>query len=158
MFADYEWFVYFSIASIFILLYKWSKDRVLWSALFMGLLLAYSIVSYKTPWLVLNILFPACMVLGMAIEAMSNSLVAKNKKWIVSIPVGGLLLSSFTLSVQLSFVNENKINSESYLYTHTHVSQSTMLKALEGVTSKDKSKYSMPIKISTGQTWPMRGP
>ncbi len=52
-------------------LFEWRRNRfaVFFAAWGFGLLAAYSLISYKTPWLVLNFLLPLAVAAGYAVQA-----------------------------------------------------------------------------------------
>jgi uncharacterized protein (TIGR03663 family) len=83
-------------------LFRWNKNRfaVFTAAWAFGLLLAYSLISYKTPWLVLSFVVPLAVAGGYAVQSLSR--------------VGWgrllILLISFAAGICLLKTHENDLN------------------------------------------------
>ena len=113
----YEWPVIAGMfASVF---YIWPKSNRLVRFLMIygwGTFTAYSIVSYKTPWCIITIMWPFLFVFG---HFFAQWMDLKNWK-AVAIPATALLLAvSFARSVNLSFFHYSD-EKEDYVYVQTY--------------------------------------
>jgi uncharacterized protein (TIGR03663 family) len=78
-----------------------------WLALYtLGSLAAYSLIPYKTPWCLVNVICPACLVLGHVIDRLSASANA----WLVAIIPAVLTASSVRDTLHLNFVQPTADN------------------------------------------------
>jgi uncharacterized protein (TIGR03663 family) len=83
----------------------------------LGLFLAYTIIPYKTPWLALSFLLPACIIGGYAIGE-----IAKMRPPAGRFAATALLLASFAvISYQMYDINFVRYDDEEmpYVYAHT---------------------------------------
>src|SRR4029078_9925452 len=84
----------------------------------MGLLAAYTLIPYKTPWLALNFLLPMCIVAGYGIGQLLEG--AKNQTRFVAIGLGiaaAVVMADQTY--ELNFVHYAD-NDMPYVYAHTY--------------------------------------
>ncbi len=98
----------------------WKADNqfavfaALWS---IGILAAYSIIPYKTPWLTLNIIAPLTICGGYAADFAWRHRAATRRGVVAGAATALLLLSTYQ-AVALSFVRYDD-NSNPYVYAHT---------------------------------------
>ena len=98
----------------------WKADNqfavfaALWS---IGILAAYSIIPYKTPWLTLNIIAPLAICGGYAADFAWRHLAATRRVVVAGVATALLLLSTYQ-AVALSFVRYDD-NTNPYVYAHT---------------------------------------
>jgi uncharacterized protein (TIGR03663 family) len=72
-----------------------NRFAVFFAAWGFGLLAAYSLISYKTPWLVLNFLLPLAVAAGYAVQALSRLGWARLVALLAALAFGAYLLSDF---------------------------------------------------------------
>lgn len=129
----------------------------LWS---FGLIAAYSLISYKTPWLVLNFIVPLAMIAGYAIQAIYEMLNNLTGTAVVSWSLSGMLLV-VALGVagyqtfDLNFVNYDN-DKEYYVYVYAHTTRSTiaLVNEVERI-AKENSGNSTGITIVSPDYWPL---
>ena len=98
----------------------WKADNqfavfaTLWS---LGILAAYSIIPYKTPWLTLNMIAPLAICGGYAADFAWRHRAATRRGVVAGAATALLLLSTYQ-AVALSFVRYDD-NSNPYVYAHT---------------------------------------
>ena len=142
---QYEWpILLFALISIWG--FRRFKDRifyinlVIWFAL---IFLIYSFISYKTPWLVVNMVVPMCFLAGMGFERIRG-----RWKWIL-FGIGILYLACF--SVYVNFVNTGGEDNR-FAYVHTD-------REILNMAGKIDSIYGMGDKIlivsSENEYWPL---
>ncbi len=137
-----------------IVVLKPKNSFALFSALWaFGLIAAYSLIPYKTPWLMLNFLVPLALIAGYAIQA------------IYELDQGQLRLASAVLlvalglgvyqSIDLNFVNyDNDSPKYVYVYAHTRRGILDLVNQVEQV-AKENSGALTGITIVSPDYWPL---
>ena len=122
----------------------------LWS---FGLIAAYSLIPYKTPWLMLNFLLPLALISGYTIQA------------IYDMDHGQLRLASVVLlvavgvatyqSIDLNFVNYDNDN-EKYVYVYAHTRRGTLdlVNQVEQIAKENQGGLT-GISIISPDYWPL---
>ncbi len=116
--------LFFGAVGAAIVVLKPKNSTALFSALWaFGLIAAYSLIPYKTPWLLLNFVVPLALIAGYAIQA------------IYEMDHGQLRLAAAILLVavgvatyqciDLNFVNYDN-DSSKYVYVYAHTKRSTL--------------------------------
>jgi len=118
-----------------------------------GLLAAYTIIPYKTPWLAISFLLPMCIVAGYAINEMAA---AKN----VSIKIVAALFAvtaSAVLAFQsyrLNFVNYAD-EDQAIIYAHTDREFHDLVDRIEYYAEKSGRGTEAKIEVVSPDYWPM---
>ena len=118
-----------------------------------GLIAAYSLIPYKTPWLMLNFVVPLALVAGYAIQ------------WIYEMDHGQLRLVSVIFlvaigvatyqSIDLNFVNyDNDDPKYVYVYAHTTREMLDLVNQVEQI-AKENSGPTTGISIISPDYWPL---
>lgn len=127
--ARYEWPALAGL--IWSVRYAWPGAAVprLLAILGAGVLLAYSLVPYKTPWCVISILWPWLLLFGVLLASM---------RWRpVAAVAGGLLLAvSLATALRLNF-REYENDAEPYVYVQTYRSVDTLTGPLLALAKAD---------------------
>lgn len=127
----------------------------LFSALWaFGILAAYSLVPYKTPWLVLNFVVPLAIVGGYAFQVfyhlMGNRLSILSLLLLFAIGVSGYK------SVDLNFYNyDNDDSHYVYVYAHTRRELHSLVDAIERIAERTGERGSLGITITSPDYWPL---
>lgn len=118
-----------------------------------GLFLAYSLIPYKTPWLMLSFLLPMCIISGYAIQKMVNQ--PNELLKIVGVVV---FLSSFTVLTYNSYdLNFRRYDDDSltYVYAHTRRSFLEMVQKIDYYAEKSGKGKQAVIQIVSPEYWPL---
>jgi uncharacterized protein (TIGR03663 family) len=118
-----------------------------------GLIAAYSLIPYKTPWLVLNFVVPLALIAGYAIQ------------WIYDMDHGQLRLVSMVFliaigvatyqSIDLNFINyDNDDSKYVYVYAHTTREMLDLVKKVEQI-AQENSGPTTGISIISPDYWPL---
>ena len=122
----------------------------LWS---FGLIAAYSLIPYKTPWLVLNFIVPLALITGYAIQVVYEMDRGRLgfSAGIVVIALGVALYQC----VDLNFVNYDN-DSTKYVYVYAHTKRSTLelVKDIDRI-AKENAGNSTGITIVSPDYWPL---
>jgi uncharacterized protein (TIGR03663 family) len=130
------------------------NSLALFSALWaFGLIAAYSLISYKTPWLVLNFIVPLALIAGYAIQAIYE--LDNRQLRLASV----MLIVAFGVavyqSINLNFVNYDNDN-EKYVYVYAHTKRHTidLVNDVERI-AKQNSGPTTGISVVSPDYWPL---
>ena len=120
----------------------------------LGITLAYSFVSYKTPWIVLNMLVPLALLGGLAVRE-----AALAPRW-RPVAVGAVVLATVAsayLAYDLNFVNYDTDDSSRYPYVYVHSTREmlTMLDQIEDIATEQGTGTDTGITIVSPDYWPL---
>ncbi len=136
------------IACLFCQLFKDITIRFL--AIYgVGVLAAYSIVHYKTPWCVISVVWPLLFLFGAGL-----SLIPKNFVRTSHILAGLLLLVSLGLSVRLNYFRCTT-DTEPYVYVQTYNDIFKLTKPLLKLARRDPTKYQLIGHIIRTSAYPL---
>jgi len=129
----------------------------LWS---FGLIAAYSLIAYKTPWLMLNFIVPLAMTAGYAIQAIYEVVRDLTGTALVSWSLPGMLLVAALgvagyQTIDLNFINYDN-DKEYYVYVYAHSTRSLLALVNEvDRIAKENSGNSTGITIVSPDYWPL---
>lgn len=126
---------------------KWIRFMAIYGV---GIFIAQSIVPYKTPWIILNMLWPFYFVLGDMADRFLNS---QYRVYIIS----GLTLSLMTsliLSIRLNFFQYDN-QKEPYVYVHTFRSINKLVNPLLKLAKSNPENYGLVGHIIRENYWPL---
>lgn len=145
------------LGSLGALIAVWRADNrlalflALWS---FGLLAAYSLVGYKTPWISLNFIVPLALTSGYTLEVVYQKLREfQQPLFFVLIPLLIVGLCGYQL-YQLNFVHYDD-DQLPYVYAHTKRQMLTMLDQIELVAQKNGTGTDTGIAIVSPDYWPL---
>ena len=149
----YEWPALAALAaSVFI---GWRSSRLgrYWCALAVGIVLAYALIPYKTPWLILNLIWPLCFVFGYGVETIRQNWPALGKG-IAYLTAALLILASAGLAARLNF-RYPADPQQPYVYTHSHSSIVDLTDNIKRACARHPEANNMRIVVAIQQTWPL---
>lgn len=118
-----------------------------------GLLAAYTLIPYKTPWLALSFLLPMCIVAGYAINELMRSRKTEMKI------LGGIsaVLATGILAFQSYDINFVRYDDDSmpYIYAHTKRGFLDLIKQIEYYADKSGKGKDATIEIVSPDYWSM---
>lgn len=148
----YEWFGLLSVilgAGFFLRAQKWLRHFFFLS---FGLFLAYSIIPYKTPWLIMGMLWPMALLLGMVIEQAlrhPKPLV----KWSVAAIGVIVFIQAFAQTIRMNFYHY--IDSEEpYVYVQSTGDINEVMALIETHIKQFPEDYGMYILDMNRDPWP----
>ena len=118
-----------------------------------GIIAAYSLIPYKTPWLLLNFVVPLALIAGYAIQAIYE--MDHRQLRLVSAIV--LVATSVGLyqSIDLNFVNyDNDKPQYVYVYAHTKRNTLDLVNEIDRI-AKEEAGGSTGISIISPDYWPL---
>ncbi len=122
----------------------------LWS---FGLIAAYSLIPYKTPWLVLNFVVPLALIAGYALQAiyeMDHRLLV-----FAGVILAGAAAVATYQTIDLNFFNYDN-DDPYYVYVYAHTTRSTLdlVNEVERI-AKETSGKTTGITIVSPDYWPL---
>lgn len=149
----YEWPALTAMAAAVFIAWRTSRNGRFWCVFAVGNVLAYSIIPYKTPWLILNLIWPLFFVLGYAIEHIRQLWPVWGQR--IAYPIAAILLicsTGLAIRINLMHCSDPK---EPYVYTHSHQSINDLIKHVQQACAQHPEAHNMRIVVATRQTWPL---
>ena len=131
------------------------RSAALWqmSLVALGIVLAYSIIPYKTPWLIIGQILPLAFVFGFLVDTL-GVLRAKNTPGAIPLIAVLLLAISLTISVRLNF--RDYVNfTEPYVYVQTSLDVPVVKRMVDMVAEQAPQERNMNILFLDQNFWPL---
>lgn len=113
-----------------------------------GVLVAYSIVSYKTPWCILPIQWPFLLILGVTIAEY-----AKTRSWLYCLPVL-VILGNIPTTIRLNFFDYDN-EREPYVYVQTFRDFNSVINPIILKAQQDPRLYQIGGVIALDSYYPL---
>jgi uncharacterized protein (TIGR03663 family) len=118
-----------------------------------GLLAAYSLIPYKTPWLMLNFVVPLALIAGYAIQAIYE--LDRGQFRLVSVIFLVAIGIATYQSIDLNFINyDNDDQKYVYVYAHSKRELLDLVNQVEAI-AKENSGPATGITIVSPDYWPL---
>jgi len=125
----------------------------------LGILAAYSLVRYKTPWNSLNIILPLVIMAGYGLEQLYQT--RSTTRWethlikVVAVLVlaAGVGVSLYR-AIDLSFVNYDD-DSRAYVYAHTRRDFLGLVKQIDSIAAANAAGKNIGIVVMSPEHWPL---
>jgi uncharacterized protein (TIGR03663 family) len=114
-----------------------------------GIVAAYTLIPYKTPWLALSFIVPLALISGYAIGQLGVT--SKIFALVAILAATGV---GITQSVSLNFYNYDKNDEYPYVYAHTYREFLDMVKEFEKHANK-VSKEELSVVVASEDYWPL---
>src|SRR5262245_23754515 len=142
----------------------------------LGMALAYSIIGYKTPWLIVSFLIPMAILSGYAAEKVYNSLPLNKLRLLWVMALVGLLIFNGALARGVNFEKYDDNGNSSgyfadagrklklrpyldglvgYVYAQTERGAFHLVDAIKNETDKLPSRNDTSIYVATSDYWPL---
>lgn len=123
----------------------------LWS---FGLIAAYSLVPYKTPWLALNFIIPLAITAGYAVQSIYE--VDMNQLRLPIVVMFAAIAINVYQMIDLNFVNyDNDDSYYVYVYAHTKRGTNQIVEAIDKIAADTHEDGKMGITIVSPDYWPL---
>ncbi len=138
-----------------LIVWKPRNAFALFSALWgFGLLAAYSLIGYKTPWLVLSFVVPLALISGYALQVVYDWGLGQIRL-IIATMLLAVAISGYK-TVDLNFFNyDNDDQSYVYVYAHTRRELLALVDEIEKVAERTKLASKTGITIVSTDYWPL---
>ena len=122
----------------------------LWS---FGLIAAYSLIPYKTPWLVLNFIVPLALIAGYVVQVIWE--IERGQIRIVAMVLVIAVAVSTYQTIDLNFINyDNDSTYYVYVYAHTRRGTLDLVRNIEQI-AKEREGEKTGITIVSPDYWPL---
>jgi uncharacterized protein (TIGR03663 family) len=122
-----------------------------------GLLAAYSLLPYKTPWLTLNYIVPMAIASGYAVQAawdwvrrLANDHLAQLMLALMAL----MLVASLTQSITLNFFRYDDARLP-YVYMQTHREFISLVEEINAIAARSGSGRQTAIMVTSRDYWPL---
>jgi uncharacterized protein (TIGR03663 family) len=121
-----------------------------------GLLAAYSLIPYKTPWLTLNFIIPLAIVGGYAVEVIHGMLMARNRTcaWIWLALFAAAMTSSIYSTLQLNFYHYDD-DRNPYVYAQTRREFLSLVDRINTIAHLTGRGEQTSIAVMSPDYWPL---
>jgi uncharacterized protein (TIGR03663 family) len=118
-----------------------------------GLIAAYSLVPYKTPWLALNFILPLTLIAGYGIQTIYE--LERGKLMLPAVLLGVALLVGIYQTIDLNFFNyDNDSTYYVYVYAHTKRGTQELLNQIDKLAATNEGSRT-GITIVSRDYWPL---
>lgn len=153
-FGEEPLLVGFAALGLVLALWRTRRRFPLFAALWgFGLLAAYSIIKYKTPWLVLSMLPPFALAAGYAFNVLYH-----RRGWrAVSVALAGLCVAAAAFqSYRVNFVHYDS-DRYPYVYAHTKRSFHDLIAQIDRIAERTGNKYNASLNVAAEnqEYWPL---
>ena len=142
-----------ALGALFVVL-KPKNAFALFAALWaFGVIAAYSLIPYKTPWLMLNFVVPLALIAGYAVQSIYE---LEQRQWRVTgiVLIGALSVSTYQ-TIDLNFINYDNDNAGYvYVYAHTTRGMLDLVKEIDRI-GKERQGSQTGITIVSPDYWPL---
>ncbi|HZT59791.1 MAG TPA: flippase activity-associated protein Agl23 [Pyrinomonadaceae bacterium] len=140
----------------FVALFERKKNRfaVFTSAWAFGLLVAYSLISYKTPWLVLSFVVPLAIAGGYAVQALDRLGPAGLKGRVPAIAVAAVALAVCTYQTVVLNFREYDNDRYPYVYSHTVRQALDLVREIDQLGARANTKEP-GVTVASPDYWPL---
>ena len=119
-----------------------------------GLLAAYSLVGYKTPWIALNFIVPLALTSGYALDVFYRKLREFNQPLFFLAPAVLIVAFCGYQMYQLNFVYYDD-DKHVYVYAHTRRETLVMLDQIDQIATQMKTGHDTGVAIVSPEYWPL---
>jgi uncharacterized protein (TIGR03663 family) len=119
-----------------------------------GLLAAYSLVGYKTPWISLNFIVPLAVISGYTMNLAYQKLSEFRQPKLFLVPAALILAICSYQLYQLNFVHYDD-DQYVYVYAHTRREMLVMIEQIDRVATQLKTGNDTGIALVSPEYWPL---
>jgi uncharacterized protein (TIGR03663 family) len=119
-----------------------------------GLLAAYSLVGYKTPWISLNFIVPLALTSGYTLDVVYQKLREFQQPRLFLVPVVIILAICGYQMYELNFKHYDD-DAYPYVYAHTRREMLTMIDQIDGLTKRMGTGNDTGIALVSPDYWPL---
>jgi predicted membrane-bound mannosyltransferase len=140
-------------------LVKRSRFAVFAGAWAFSLLAAYSILPYKTPWILVNVTLPMCIVAGYLTQGLwDRASLRLGSAWRRRVPALALIAVAFGMcayrSIWLNFFHYDDLSS-AYVYVQTHRGFLDLISRIEQIAQESGTGVATHMTVATPEYWPL---
>jgi uncharacterized protein (TIGR03663 family) len=124
----------------------------------LGILAAYSLVHYKTPWCALNIILPFAIMAGYGLEQLYRitdvPLIHVPGRWLAALAAATAVGFSSVQAVDLSFQKYDD-DTQAYVYAHTRRDFLSLVNEIDDIAAGSPAGNNIGIVVMSPEHWPL---
>lgn len=124
----------------------------LWAA---GIIAAYSLIPYKTPWLTLNLILPLAITAGYGVDVMCRNMgdALQGRALVLALVLVGLAISGYQM-VQLNF---RHYDDDGYIYPYAHTVREMLplVEEINRLAARRGTGRQTTINFASPDYWPL---
>jgi uncharacterized protein (TIGR03663 family) len=129
------------------------RDRLsvfigLWA---LGITLAYSLIQYKTPWIVLNMVVPLALLAGLAVRELAGTSLGRR---VVPLVLAGAVGWSGYQAIDLNYVHYDD-ETYPYVFVHSDRQMLALVEEIERVAEDAGTGAETGVVITSPEYWPL---
>jgi uncharacterized protein (TIGR03663 family) len=119
-----------------------------------GLITAYSLIPYKTPWLTLNFIIPLAILSGYAVNALDKRIRKPSHRALL---ITSLVIGVVTSAYQMAVLNYIRYDDDRYpyVYAHTHRDVNRLMHDVAQLTNGAGTAQETSIAVTAPEYWPL---
>ncbi len=125
---------------------KWNAELVFLAAWFFTITLVYSLISYKTPWCIPNMILPLSLFAGVAADRTVTSL-GRSGRRVLFVSLCVIFLAGSVRMARDVFVHPDRAGAHDYAYLQSGESLRIMIDIMEELSALDGRGREMPLQI-----------
>jgi uncharacterized protein (TIGR03663 family) len=155
LWQEEAWLLMLGVAGIFVAAWRATNRFAVFAALWtIGIIAAYSLVPYKTPWLVLSFIPPLAIMGGYAVNALFHQEEGRLMRALALTIVLIALAGGTYQSVVLNFYQYDN-EQYPYVYAHTQRGYLSLIEEIKRAAERAGTKEQTTISIASPDYWPM---
>lgn len=131
-----------------------SRFLVFTSIWLCGLLGAYSIIPYKTPWLVLNFIVPLAIIAGYTVNEIRKRVATRKQRALVAGALAVVSAVSLAQMIRLNFL-EYDDGKHPYVYAHTRRELLSLVAEVSRIADRAGTGRETTMTITASEYWPL---
>lgn len=149
--ARYEWPTLLGLLYAFRLAWPTPAQQRYLAIYGLGVLIAYSIVPYKTPWCIVSILWPFLLLFGCFIEELWRKVCVR---WVAALFAAVLLMASLLVTLRLNF-HHCTDPKEPYVYVQTQPGIAVVTEPVLGMAARDPRNHGISGDVLIESYYPL---
>jgi uncharacterized protein (TIGR03663 family) len=118
----------------------------------LGILAAYSLIHYKTPWCALNIILPFVIMAGYGLEQLYQS--GLIGRWAAALAALAAISVASYQAASLSFANYDD-DTQAYVYAHTRRDFLSLVDEIDAIAAASPAGDNIGIVVMSPEHWPL---
>ncbi|MDT5122114.1 MAG: hypothetical protein QOC96_1596 [Acidobacteriota bacterium] len=143
-----------AVGALIALIRRRNRFTIFAGAWAFGIIAAYSLIPYKTPWLMINFTVPLAIIGGYAINEIYNFEDGLRPRILALTLAATALVVSGTQSVILNFYHYDD-DQYPYVYAHSYRDLLSMVNEIERLAKRAGTEMKTPITITASEYWPL---
>ncbi len=162
------WYIYFAwlwqeeflllalgLLGVGLIVWRSNNRFLIFTAIWLcGLLGAYSIIPYKTPWLALNFIVPLAVVAGYTVSETRKRVATKKQLTLVAGVLVMMAAASLAQMLRLNFL-EYDDGKHPYVYAHTRREFLPLVAEISRIADRAGTGNETSITITSSEYWPL---